>query len=115
MEKNNELLTALVGLKKQIHLHLKMDVKKHYSLMVADAQAAKAIHNAMTATERFLRQTHADQGGECSFEEWVRATAEDETEYGHDEAKQYTELGGDLSDKEALGIDEVASAASPRP
>lgn len=41
-----ELLDALVNLQKQIHEHYKMNVRKDYSLMVADAQASKAIANA---------------------------------------------------------------------
>lgn len=49
--------------------------------------------------ESFLRQTQADQGGQASFEDWLRCTAEEETEYGHDEAKEYLALGGDVSDK----------------
>jgi hypothetical protein len=43
---NQELVTALVELQKQLHSHIKMNVKKHYSLMVADAQASKAIGKA---------------------------------------------------------------------
>jgi len=41
-----DLLEALKELQKRIHAHMKMDVKKHYSLLVADAAASKAIHNA---------------------------------------------------------------------
>jgi hypothetical protein len=43
---NQELVAALVELRKQLWAHVKMDVKKHYSLMVADAQASKAIGKA---------------------------------------------------------------------
>ena len=41
-----DLLEALKELQKQIHAHMKMDVKKHFSLLVADAAASKVIHNA---------------------------------------------------------------------
>lgn len=62
--------------------------------------------NRKIELEKFLRQTKADQGGEASFEDWVRCTAGEETEYGHEEAKEYLAHGGDLSDK-----DKDASAA----
>lgn len=39
--------------------------------------------------KEFLVQTHADQGGECTFEEFLQYVAEDEQEFGHEEAKQY--------------------------
>lgn len=42
-----ELLAALMALQKQLHEHVKLDVKKHYSLLVADAAASTAIHNAV--------------------------------------------------------------------
>jgi hypothetical protein len=41
-----ELLEALKLLKSQIKEHIRFDVKKHYSLMVADAAADKAISKA---------------------------------------------------------------------
>lgn len=37
------LLAALEGLRKELRNHVKMDVKKHFSLLVADAAAGKAI------------------------------------------------------------------------
>lgn len=43
----------------------------------------------MEQLEQFLRQTHADQGGEATFEEWLEAVAEDPEEYGHEEAQHY--------------------------
>ncbi len=44
---NTELLEALEELKKQLWAaHLKLDVKKHFSLMVADAAAGTAITKA---------------------------------------------------------------------
>jgi hypothetical protein len=43
---NQELVAALVELRRQLRSHVKMDVKKHFSLMVADAAASKAIDNA---------------------------------------------------------------------
>lgn len=42
----SELLAALKELKKQIFAHHKMNVKKDYSLLVADAAASKAINKA---------------------------------------------------------------------
>lgn len=44
-----ELLDALVNLQKQIRAHHKMNIKKDYSLMVADAQASKVIRNVNAA------------------------------------------------------------------
>lgn len=41
-----ELLAALRELQKQVRAHIKLDVKKHYSLMVADVVASKAIARA---------------------------------------------------------------------
>lgn len=41
-----ELLEALKVLRKELRAHIKLDVKKHYSLMVADAAAGKAITKA---------------------------------------------------------------------
>jgi hypothetical protein len=43
---NQELLAALVELRKQVWSHVKMDVKKHYSLMVADSIASAVISKA---------------------------------------------------------------------
>lgn len=51
MEQQQELLDALVNLQKQIHAHYKMNVKKDFSLMVADAQASNAIANARAVSE----------------------------------------------------------------
>ncbi|PZX29435.1 hypothetical protein C7416_104440 [Cupriavidus phytorum] len=42
--------------------------------------------------ETFLRQTQADQGGEASFEDFVDAVADDEGEFGHEEAKEFLAL-----------------------
>ena len=44
-----DLLAALVALKAELHNTLKLDVKKHYSLMVADAAAGTAITKATVA------------------------------------------------------------------
>ena len=41
-----KLLEALEELRKELRNHIKMDVKKHYSLMVADAAAGTAIAKA---------------------------------------------------------------------
>ena len=41
-----ELLQALRDLQREIHSAVKMDVRKHYSLMVADAAANTAIAKA---------------------------------------------------------------------
>lgn len=43
----------------------------------------------MTELENFLRQTHADQGGEADFNTWLEYVAENEEEYAHEEAKQF--------------------------
>lgn len=42
-----DLLESLVELQKQLREHVKLDVKKHYSLMVADAAANTAIAKAV--------------------------------------------------------------------
>lgn len=42
----SELLASLIELRKQVHAHIKLDVKKHYSLMVADSLASTLIHRA---------------------------------------------------------------------
>jgi hypothetical protein len=44
-----ELLSALLDLQKEIRAAVKFDVKKHYSLMNADACATKAIRKATGA------------------------------------------------------------------
>lgn len=41
-----DLLAALVELQKELRQNIKLDVRKHYSLMVADAAANKAIAKA---------------------------------------------------------------------
>lgn len=41
-----ELLQALEDLRAQLRHHVKFDVRKHYSLMVADVAASKAIDKA---------------------------------------------------------------------
>jgi len=41
-----ELLDALVSLRKELRAHVKMNVRKHYSLMIADVSASKAIAKA---------------------------------------------------------------------
>lgn len=46
-----ELLGALKLLKAELHKHVKLDVRKHYSLMVADAAAGTAIHKAEGGNE----------------------------------------------------------------
>ena len=51
VNENAELLTALKDLTTSIHEHVKMDVRKHYYLMVADAAAGKAIAKAAERTE----------------------------------------------------------------
>lgn len=40
------LLEALIGLQRELHAHIRLDVKRHYSLMVADAIASTAISKA---------------------------------------------------------------------
>jgi hypothetical protein len=42
-------LEALKELQKQLHAHVKLDVRKHYSLMVADAAASAVIAKAESA------------------------------------------------------------------
>ncbi|MDK9702408.1 MAG: hypothetical protein OEL20_04660 [Sulfuritalea sp.] len=51
MAQQQELLDALVNLQQQIHAHHKMNVRRDFSLMVADAQASKAIANARVANQ----------------------------------------------------------------
>lgn len=41
-----ELLVALEGLRRELLAHVKLNVRKHYSLMVADAAAGTAIAKA---------------------------------------------------------------------
>lgn len=53
--------------------------------------------NKMTVLEEFLRQTKADQGGECTFEEWLEAVAEDENEFAHEEALEFQKMRAALS------------------
>lgn len=48
--------------------------------------------NRKQELEQFLRQTHADQGGEATFDEFVEAVAEDEEEFGHEDAKEFLAL-----------------------
>jgi len=45
----------------------------------------------MKDVEHFLYTTYCDQGGECSFFQWVEYVAEDEEEFAHEEAKDYFE------------------------
>ena len=42
-----DMLEALRALHNELRRHIKMDVKKHYSLMLADAAAVKAIRKAV--------------------------------------------------------------------
>lgn len=43
---DRDSLEALRELQKQLRAHIRLDVKKHYSLMVADAAASKVIARA---------------------------------------------------------------------
>jgi len=69
LEINAALLEALKELKKQIHAHHKMNAKKDYSLMVADAAAGKAIAKAQAdlhcEMDRTCKETvtHIDDKG----------------------------------------------------
>jgi hypothetical protein len=49
MMMTQELIEALRELQKQLRAHVKLDVRKHYSLMVADAAASTAIAKAEAA------------------------------------------------------------------
>lgn len=44
--RNAELLQALKDLRERLHRTFKLDVRKHFSLLVADAQAGTAISKA---------------------------------------------------------------------
>ena len=46
-----ELVSVLRELQKKLHDHIKWDVKKHFSLMVADAAASKVIRKAEISNE----------------------------------------------------------------
>lgn len=50
-QSENELIYALEELQKQIRAHHKMNVKKDYSLMVADAYASTVINKYKEAAE----------------------------------------------------------------
>jgi hypothetical protein len=39
--------------------------------------------------EQYLRQTHADQGGEASFEVWLEYVSNNDDEFAHEEAAQF--------------------------
>lgn len=57
-----ELLDALRGLREELNRAIRMDVKKHYSLMVADAAAGKAIYKA-EGERTLLQQAGIDADG----------------------------------------------------
>jgi hypothetical protein len=59
---NMELTQALRDLQKELRSHVRMDVKKHYSLMVADVQASKAIDKATSIVESYTQHTCAACG-----------------------------------------------------
>lgn len=44
--------------------------------------------NRVNELEQFLRTTHADQGGEATFEVWLLANW-NQDEYGFDERKEF--------------------------
>ena len=47
----NELLNALEKLSEELHKNRKLDVKKDFSLMLADSHARKLIHQYKEATK----------------------------------------------------------------
>lgn len=51
-----ELLEALIGLQKEIKHHIRFNVKKHYSLMVQDAAATKAIAKATITNKEAISE-----------------------------------------------------------
>lgn len=71
---------------------------------LGDDATADQIAGKLPELETFLRTAQADQGGEATFERWVRATAADANEFGLTEAGEYLRLGGDLRNKD-LGAD----------
>lgn len=40
----------------------------------------------------YLQRTQADQGGEATWEDWLDVTAEDDTEFAHEEAVELKSL-----------------------
>ena len=46
---SSAMLTALEDMREQLREHIKLDVKRHYHLMVADAAAGTAIARARAA------------------------------------------------------------------
>jgi hypothetical protein len=46
-------------------------------------------YEEMKNLEHFLMTTYWDQGGACSFLQWVEITSCDDEEYAHEEAKAY--------------------------
>ena len=50
------------------------------------SRPADRIFDAFNALSSFLQQTHADQGGEATFDDWLGATLNDPLDDYHPEA-----------------------------
>lgn len=52
----------------------------------------KQIIQRIETLEILLRETHADQGGEATFADWLQAVALDENEFDHERAVELCAL-----------------------
>lgn len=81
------------------------DCRHHVERLVIDPIGDH--FTAHASIEQLLRQTHADQGGDCTFERWLDATADADAdaaaaEYMHADAKIFDAwLSQHIRDKSA--------------
>lgn len=91
--------------------------KEGYNLNLTDRLAEARLR----FLESFLRQAHANQGGEASFEDWVNNCLKwnaiiGEAEFSsnfEDEAVEYLAANGDLSEKNLSESGEWVDASAP--